>query len=263
MNIDDFRAMRRGIQLFALDKKDEAILAPIEHRSGQRKSGLLLLHGFTSTPAVFREMLPSLSFYDAVICPVLPGHAEDLNAFANVKAEAWLKAAEQSCQLLVNEFEQVDVLGLSLGGVLACHLSNQFNLHHLYLLAPALDLRLPIEKVLRLAKFLTRLGFREVRGLSGDLYTDQHCEIAYRKLPLTAIIEIFNLIKQFSFNLPNCPTDVFLGCHDKVVSSWQVAARFANKDNVNIHWLSNSAHVIPLDGDIENIIACMKEHLHE
>lgn len=261
MNIDDFRAMRRGIPLFALDKKDAAILAPIERRSGEKKRALLLLHGFTSTPAVFRVMLPSFSFYDAVICPVLPGHADNLQAFAQVKAEAWLTTAVQSCELLVNEFEQVDVLGLSLGGILACYLSNQFKLHHLYLLAPALDLRLPIEKILKLARLLTCLGFQEVRGLSGDLFTNQHCEIAYRKLPLTAIIEIFNLIKQFSFNLPDCPTDVFLGCHDKVVASWRVAARFANQEHVTIHWLSNSAHVIPLDGDIENIIACMKEHL--
>ncbi|ASQ44750.1 alpha/beta hydrolase [Legionella clemsonensis] len=261
MNIDDFRAMRRGIPLFALDKKDVALMAPIERRNGEKKRALLLLHGFTSTPAVFRVMLPSLTFYDAILCPVLPGHADTLKAFAEVKAEAWLKTAEQSCELMLNEFEQVDVLGLSLGGILACHLSNQFKLHHLYLLAPALDLRLPLEHTLKLAKFLTCLGFQEVRGLSGDLFTNQHCEIAYRKLPLAAIIEIFNLIKQLSFNVPDCPTDVFLGCHDKVVSSWRVAARFANKDNVRIHWLSNSAHVIPLDGDIEQIIACMKEHL--
>ncbi|KTC76967.1 alpha/beta hydrolase [Legionella brunensis] len=260
MDIDDFRAMRRGIPLFALNRKDESLIAPIDRRNGKKRRALLLIHGFTSTPAVFRAMLPSFSFYDAVICPVLPGHAENLQAFANVKGEAWVTAVEQSCELLINEFEQLDVLGLSLGGILACHLSNCFPLHHLYLLAPALDLKLPLEKTLKLAKILNWLGFQEVRGLSGNLYTNQHCEIAYRKLPLSSIIEVFNLIRQFPFTPPNCPTDVFLGCHDKVVDSWRVAARFANQDNVTIHWLSNSAHVIPLDGDIDSVIACVKNN---
>ncbi|WED43050.1 alpha/beta hydrolase [Legionella cardiaca] len=258
MNIDDFRCIRRGTSLFALNKRDSSLIGPINHRNGKRQRALLLLHGFTSSPAVFRAMLPYFSFYDAVICPVLPGHGEDLQIFARVKAEAWVTAAEQSCELLINEFEQVDVLGLSLGGVLACHLSNCFPIHHLYLLAPALDLRVPLEKTLKLARLLNWLGFQELRGLGGNLYTDQYYEITYRKLPLTSLIEIFNFIKQFPFVPPSCPTDVFLGCHDKVVSSWRVATRFSNRENVAVHWLSNSAHVIPLDGDIESVIACMK-----
>lgn len=260
MDIDDFRCMRRGVSLSTLNKNEVSLLAPINNRNGQQKRALLLLHGFTSTPAVFRAMLPSLSLYDAIVCPVLPGHADSLKTFATVKAEAWIATAEQACELLIKEFEQVDVLGLSLGGVLACHLSSRFPLHHLYLLAPALDLKLPVDKVLKLAKFLDWLGFQEVRGFAGNLYTDQYCEIAYRKLPIRSVIEIFSLVKQFPFIPPNCPTDVFLGCHDKVVSSWQVAARFANKENVSIHWLNNSAHVLPLDGDIQTIIACMAKN---
>ncbi|MDI9819655.1 MULTISPECIES: carboxylesterase [unclassified Legionella] len=260
MDIDDFRCLRRGNSLFCLDKKDTALLAPIEHRNGKKRRALLLIHGFTSTPAVFRTLIPSLSFYDAIVCPVLPGHAHNLEAFARAKAAEWLLLAEQYGKILTQEFEHVDVLGLSLGGLLACHLSNRFNINHLYLLAPALDLRLPLDRTLRFTKFLNWLGFKEIRSFAGNLYTDLHCEIAYRKLPLTSIIEIFTLIKQFQFITPHCPTDLFLGCHDLVVSSWRVAARFANKKDATIHWLANSAHVIPLDGDIEKIIACMKQN---
>ncbi|KTD22732.1 lipase [Legionella lansingensis] len=264
MQIDDFRGMRRGIPVFTLNKEDTSILAPIDRRGRQREHALLLLHGFTSTPAVFRAMLPSFSFYDAIICPMLPGHGESIETFAKTKASAWFAVAEQSCERLLREYKHVDVLGLSLGGILACHLGNRFDLNYLYLLAPAFDLNLPLPELsnlLKLVKFLNWLGFREIRGLAGDLYTNLHCEIAYRKLPLSSIMELLTLIQQFPFALPKCPTDVFLGCHDKVVASLRVAERFADQPSVTIHWLSNSAHVIPLDGDTESIIGRMKRNL--
>ncbi|MCC5014587.1 MULTISPECIES: alpha/beta hydrolase [unclassified Legionella] len=260
MNIDAFRCMRRGVQLFSLTQDDFSLMAPIEQRNGKKQRALLLLHGFSSSPAVFRDLLPSLAYYDAVICPVLPGHAANLDSFAQSKASDWFVLAEQTCELLVNEFTQVDVMGLSLGGLLACHLSNRFPLHHLYLLAPALDLRLKINRTLGLAKLLNYLGFSQVRSVAGNLYTDEHCEISYRKIPLAVIIEVLTSIRQFQFSPPNCPTDLFLGCHDKVVASWQVAARFANMENVTIHWLANSAHIIPLDGDTDSVLTCIKQN---
>lgn len=262
MNIDAFRCMRRGIQLFTLTKQDSSLLAPIEQRNGKKHRALLMLHGFSSTPAVFRHFLPFLSScYDAVLCPALSGHADSLEAFAKVQRSDWYSQAEKSCELLIKEFEQVDVLGLSLGGLLACHLSTRFALHHLYLLAPAIDIKIALNKILKLVKILNWLGFSKVRCSAGNLYTSQYCEIAYRQLPLTAIIEMLTLIQQFQFTPPTCPTDLFLGCHDQVVSSWRIADRFADKDNINIHWLTNSAHVIPLDGDIEKILVCIKENL--
>lgn len=259
MKRDDFRCIRRGKPLFRLKKEDAFLLAPLERRNGKTSRALLLLHGFTSTPAVFRTILPSLSFYDAIFCPLLPGHGDNLETFAGIKAQNWIKAAEQSFLHLANDYQKVDVLGLSLGGLLACHLSSCFNLEHLYLLAPALHLRLSINSILNWANVLNYLGFTAVRNLAGDLHTNEHCEIAYRQLPLRPIIEIASLIKQFTLRLPSCPTDVFLGCHDHVVASEQVATRFANQKHIRIHWLANSAHVLPLDGDVLHIIECIKQ----
>jgi carboxylesterase len=261
MNIDAFRYMRGGMQLFTLNKQDSPLLAPINQRNDKTLRALLLLHGFSSTPAVYRYLLPSLADYDAVICPALVGHADNLEAFAKIKAHDWIAQAEQTCELLINEYRQVDVMGLSLGGLLACHLSNHLDVHHLYLLAPALDLRFKLNKTLQLAKILNWCGFSRVRGFAGNLQSSQHCEITYRQLPLTTIIELLTLVQQFQFSPPTCPTDLFLGCHDKIVASWRVADRFASKDNVNIHWLPNSAHVLPLDKDLEKIGHCVKQNL--
>lgn len=260
MNLDDFRCMNRGVQLAIVQNKDAKLLQEFNQRSKGRRKALLLIHGFTSTPAVFRHFTHALSGYDAIIAPLLPGHGESVEHFGQVKAAEWLAHVENVCAATIREFAEVDVLGLSLGGLLACHLSRHFKLHHLYLLAPCLDLQLALPGALKLAKFLHSLGFRRLRSAAGNLITTEHCEIAYRQLPITAVIEILNLVKEFEFIPPTCPTDVFLGCYDKVVDSRKVAARFAKHDNITVHWLNKSAHVIPLDNDVEMILNCIKQH---
>lgn len=255
MNINDFRCMRQGHHLAMLTTAQAALLAPVEYSNGKKRSALLALHGFSSSPAVFRELLKNLTGYDTVIAPVLPGHGLDLDTFAKVRRGEWLAHVDKICAKLVAEYEQVDVLGFSLGGLLACHLSYRYKLHHLFLLAPALDLHVRINKLLLLANLLHKLGFSAVRNAAGNLITKHHCEIAYRQLPLTTSMEILRLIKDFSFKVPSCPTDIFLGTHDLVVASRSVAARFANQPNCHIHWLKQTAHVLPLEDEVKEIIA--------
>ena len=262
MNIDDFRYMWRGKPIKPLVNQQANLLAPIDKRGPGHHRALLLLHGFSSSPAVYRQLLPALSDYDAVICPLLPGHGESIRAFSMAKACEWLSTAENACEKLINDYQQVDVLGLSLGGLLACHLSQRFPLHHLYLLAPALVLQLNIPQALTCARLLYRLGFSHLRNQAGNLYSDHYSELAYRQLPITAIIEILTLVDNFQFVPPQSPTDVFLGCFDEVVNSAQVAKLFSHLPNCTIHWLPKSAHVLPLDGDIDTIIACLHKNDH-
>lgn len=259
VNIDDFRYMWRGKSLKALSNQQANVLAPIDIRRQGKNRALLLLHGFSSSPAVYRQLLPTLPPYDAIICPRLPGHGESIARFTTVRACDWLSAAERACENLINNYQRVDVMGLSLGGLLGCHLSQCFPLHHLYLLAPALILQLNIPLALKFARILHRLGFHYLRNQAGNLYSTSYSELAYRQLPITAIIEILTLINEFQFALPQCPTDLFLGRFDEVVNSTLVEKLFTNAPDCTIHWLPKSAHVLPLDGDIDAITACVHE----
>ena len=261
MNINDFRYLWRGKTIQGLSSADADLLQGINHQTGHKKRALLLLHGFSSSPAVYRELIPDLiNLYDAVVCPVLPGHGESLEAFAKANAQQWFLAAEQALEHLIKNYSAVDVMGLSLGGVLACHLSHLFPIRHLYLLAPALVLRLNLAPSLKLARILKRLGFQYLRNHAGNLFTRRSAELAYRQLPIASIIEILTVIHEFKFNPPPCPADVFLGKFDKVIDSERVEKLFANRPNTNIHWLDQSAHVLPLDGDIDTILARVKDN---
>ena len=256
MNTHDFRFLLQGKQIKPLLPEQVSLLSPIDIRGEGRKRALLLLHGFSSSPAVFRVMVPELTgMYDAVVCPVLPGHADSLDAFAKVTAQDWMSAAEAACSALLQEYEAVDVLGFSLGGLLACHLSQRFTLNRLFLLAPALLMQRSVPVTLFFARALHALGFRLLHNRGGNLHTNKHAELAYRQLPLTTIMEILTLINDYQFLPVTCKTEIFLGRFDAVVDSVGVGRRFARAPNVAIHWLENSAHVLPLDGDIEAIVS--------
>ena len=260
MNINDFRFMRKGKQMQLLTPADAHLLQPIDRRSTLKNRALLLLHGFTSTPGVYREMLPLLSMYAAIVCPALPGHADSIVSFNNVKAAEWVTASEQVCQSLIQEYQAVDVLGLSLGGLLGCHLSTRFNLNHLYLLAPALALPINIPLLLWYGRILSVMGIKYLRNRAGNLHTQRSRELAYRLLPVHAATELLTLIQDYKFDPPSCPADLFLGRWDTVIDSMTIAKAFENFPHTQIHWLENSAHVIPLEEDISAIITCIEKN---
>jgi carboxylesterase len=257
MQQNEFQYMFRGQNIGAMDAKDARLLQPIAIIGEQKKRALLLLHGFSSSPAVYRRMIPHFTMYDAIVCPTLPGHGDSIKAFSMTHATDWQNAATKACQALIDEYAAVDVMGLSLGGLLACRLSTQFRINHLFLLAPALALCLPLTPTLYFAKIAYALGLRQIPNRAGNIYTKGFAELSYSRLPVHAILEILTLIKTFQWIPPSCPVDLFLGRHDEVVDSNTVAARFQTLPNTHIHWLEQSAHVLPLDGDMEKIIHCM------
>lgn len=257
MNIEDFRYMHRGKQLSAITKQDVALMEPINQRGKGTGRALLMLHGFSSSPAVYRLLIPQLKHYDAIVCPVLTGHAESIEAFSHSNASEWLETATNACDALIKEYKTVDVLGLSLGGLLACELSKRFPINHLYLLAPALKLHLHIPAMIMLTKTLKALGFRYLRNAAGNLFTNSQAEIAYRQLPLSTILEILQLMRDYKLVAPTCPVSLFLGRFDEVVASEEVEQLFASLPNVTVHWLEHSAHVLPLDGDLDEIVDCI------
>lgn len=256
---DDFRCMWRGQVVRSLLPDETGLLAAFHEKKEHKKRALLMLHGFSSSPAVFRSMRPVLeTLYDAIVCPLLPGHGTSIDDFQKAKAQDWLLCAEQSCERLIESYEQVDVLGLSLGGLLAYHLANRYPLHHAYLLAPALALQIPINLTYKLIQFLQQLGFTQIRNQAGNIHLKQHCEITYRRLPLASLSEILGLIQNTQCGKTHCQIDVFLGRYDEVVHSHKVAQML---NAHHIHWLEHSAHVLSLDGDVAQILAVMMANI--
>lgn len=261
IHLSDFCYMRQGKCIRPLRADEIDVLAPIEQKNGQSRTALLLLHGFSSSPAVYRTLLPELHRrYDTLIGPCLPGHATCLADFSTVCAHEWEKMVYSTCEHLIQTHQHVDVMGLSLGGVLAYQLSHVFPLRHLYLLAPAFQLRLNLKWTLRSARFLAACGLKTLSHCAGDLHLAQHSELTYQRLPLHAVIEILSFIQRQSPPSLTCPTDIFLGQFDQVVDSQAIAQLFKSQTHATLHWLMHSAHILPLDGDQDVILDAIAKY---
>jgi carboxylesterase len=257
----DFFYMWRGVKQQALLPDQIHRLDPVDLRNNQHKRALLLLHGFASSPAVYRLILPALSGYDALICPVLPGHGSNLTDFSKATANDWKQAVESITEELVKTYELVDVMGLSLGGALACHLATKFPIHHLYLLAPALYLNMHTRTMRLCARLLNGLGIKQITNHAGNICSKAQAELSYQYYPIPTLIELLTFIIEFKPTLPTCPIDLFLGRHDTVVDVSRVAKLFDGHPNTSIHWLPQSAHVLPIDNDVQQIIHCVNHPL--
>lgn len=260
MNLSDFAFFHQGKIVKMLSSQDAHFLAAIDDIiTPQQDHALLLLHGFASSPAVYREILPSITGYDRIVCPVLPGHAQSVAVFSQSTAQQWRDTARDTCAELVDKYAHVSIVGLSLGGSLALELSQTFRLNHLYLLAPALQLHYSALLAGYAAWGLRMLGCKTLFNHGGDVFTANAQELAYQRLPLSAIIEVLSFIESQTIIQPNCPTDLFLGRYDKVVDVQAVARHYAQQATVKTHWLEHSAHVLPLDGDKEVLLKAINK----
>lgn len=267
MNIDAFRCMRQGKNIAQVQLKEQETMQEIQICDGKKNHALVLLHGFSSTPAVFRYFISGIHGYNGIYAPLLPGHGESIEAFANSTALQWLTYVTAYVKNLTTQYQTVDLLGLSLGGLLACEVAQSMPLRRLFLLAPALNLQIPVNYALILARVLRTLKFSTLRSAAGNILAENVYEIAYKQTPLPVLIEILSCIQAFEFIEPTCAVELFLGKHDAVVDSNAVAKRFLNTAHTTLHWMNHSAHVLPLDSDYRAIVSrintCHKRDLHK
>jgi carboxylesterase len=263
-NAFDLNWMHNGKHLGIPSAKDLMALDSFQQKhNNDSNSALLLLHGFSSSPAVFRFFYPQLTHYQSIYAPLLKGHGKSIHDFSLAKASDWIGEVELTLTKLCKKYKKVDVLGLSMGGLIAAHLVDNFPIRHLYLLAPALALHHPIHRLKSIANFSSFFGFCALRNQGGNLCHSQNAELAYRQLPISIILEILNLIENYEHKNWTTPTTLFLGQHDKVVHSMKVAEILRSLPRLKTYFLEHSAHVLPIDNDYRFILNTIIHSHHQ
>lgn len=129
------------IYLLRPDVVDKRRLAyhKIIARKKNMKKAILLIHGFLSDMTDFDVLVPHLETrYDHVHCIVLPGHGpENDYDYDKFNKEDTFKHLTDVFDDLHSRYEEIDVLGYSMGGALASCLSSFRDFNKLILLAPA------------------------------------------------------------------------------------------------------------------------------
>ena len=218
--------------------------------------GVLLVHGFTGSPASMRpwgEYLNQRGY--TVSVPLLPGHGgqvEDLNA---VKWQEWPAKVEAELNLLLQSCEKVFICGLSMGGGTALNVAARYNkeLSGIVLVNPMIHVKyIPHQ----LAWVISR--FQKMRESVGDdIKRPGVTEYGYDFLPTVGVYEMLKMLSQTrkSLSKVQVPMQLFHSVDDHTlpVTNTEIIMREIGSAQKQRIELVNSFHVATLDYDQEII----------
>jgi esterase/lipase len=123
-----------------------------------RDEAVLMIHGFTSTPNIFRELAEKVSerFGWEIEIPLLSGHGLTPMSLDSIKKQDWIRDAELGMEKMLIKYSRIHLVGLSLGGTLCAHLATRYptNVASITLLAPAMFVQgFFIRQLLKIARW--------------------------------------------------------------------------------------------------------------
>ena len=212
----------------------------------------LVLHGFTGTPHSMRGIAECLAAAGLTVeLPLLPGHGTAIADLVPLRWADWAAAAEAAYTELASRSSQVAVVGLSMGGTLACWLAERHpEIAGLALVNPLVS---PPDDDLREAvRQLHDSGAEIAPGIGSDIAAPDVKELSYDGAPLAAVLSLFEGTEEVAVGLGRirCPVLLFSSREDHVVTPSNgdlLAASVAGPcERV---WLERSYHVATLDHD--------------
>ena len=159
---------------------------------GDDRIGVLLLHGFTGSPASMRpwgELLAQQSW--TVRVPRLPGHGTRWQDMNITRWEDWYSEADRNLRELTSRCDQVFVAGLSMGGSLSLRLAQEHPqaISGLILVNPSVHTERLDRHLLPLVKHLVG----SLPGISNDIAKPGVDEIPYDRTPLKAAASMMEM----------------------------------------------------------------------
>jgi carboxylesterase len=230
----------------------DAVPAPSD---GQRV-GVLLVHGFTGSPASMVPWGKHLAEQGlGVAVPRLPGHGTSWQELNRTTWADWYGEVDRAFEKLRANSDQVVVGGLSMGGALALRLAADRgrDLSGVVLVNPAVRTRRKDVLALPVLKHLVP----SFPGIADDIKKPGVQENGYSRTPLRAADSMMRGWKQLIADLPRVtqPMLVFCSAEDHVVdtsSAEAIRASVSSRD-VTERTLENSYHVATLDNDAPTI----------
>lgn len=218
--------------------------------------GVLLVHGFTGSPASMRpwgEFLHSKGF--TVRVPLLPGHGTHPENLNKVKWQEWPAKVEFELSELRKSCDVVFLVGLSMGGGTVLNVAASHNelLAGVILVNPMIHVKgVPVE----LAFFLSRL--QKMRTSVGDdIKRPGVTEWGYDALPTRGVYQLLKMLRITRRNLKNItiPVQLFHSVEDHTlpVTNTEIILSEIGSINKSRIELVNSYHVATMDYDQELI----------
>jgi carboxylesterase len=202
--------------------------------------GVLLIHGFTSSPNDFRDLGNFLSEKNiTVFAPLLPGHGTHPRDLKNIQHEDWLNFVQQSLDSL--NTKKKFVLGYSMGGTLALHLASQNDLNGIMAINAAIFLANEYIPFIPLVRIVETYSSTEPAKIIQFLNEER---VFYDSYPLDSVMELQELINVLDIHSITEPTLISQSDNDETVlpESANYIFNNINSQDKEIFILSNSTH---------------------
>jgi carboxylesterase len=214
--------------------------------------GVLVLHGFTGTPASLRPLAEA--FADAglsVELPLLPGHGSTIEDMLATRWPDWLSHAEEAYQSLSARCDGVVVAGLSMGGTLALALAEVHReIAGLVLVNPLAEQAAP--SFYEMMGGALESGVDRLPGIGSDIAREGRIEAGYAETPIAPLMSLMDGVGEVARALAavTCPVLLLSSRVDHVVppSSGDVVAAEVSGPVERV-FLERSYHVATLDHD--------------
>ena len=225
--------------------------------SGENKDiGVLLVHGFTGTPASMRPWAHFLNERGyTVSVPLMPGHGTTWHDLNHVSWQEWPAKVEAELSYLLQRCSKVFVCALSMGGGNSLYVAarNQGKIAGLILVNPMIHI--PGVQI-KFVHLISRIQ-KSRASVGDDIKKPGVTEWGYDALPLKGVAQLYKYLKLARESLPSIktPTMVFHSVDDHIlpVSNTEIIMKeLGSKEKKRIE-LVNSYHVATLDFDAETI----------
>lgn len=214
----------------------------------------LLIHGYTGGPY---EIEPLSNFLKEetswhIEVPTLPGHGRKL-ALENVSHKKWISAAEDSLIQLLTKYDEVYLIGFSMGGMIASYLAAKYKVDKLVLLASA-------RRYLSFKQII--LDIRQVcfDGLTGNVKKNKlyiHYKQKLGSVPLKSNLEFLKLVKFTKPYLKEIDSSVLIAQGQKDGMVPYKTAYFLDKEinseEKEVVFFERSRHLICLGEDKDTL----------
>jgi len=220
------------------------------------KIGVLVIHGFTSTPisiAPWAKFLNNAGY--TVIAPLLPGHGTTWQQMNQTTWQQWYEEVEKSFLQLKQSCDRVFIAGFSMGATLALRLCQirGSEVEGLIVLNPSVHDRRWFMKLLPVLKFLigsVAKGPTDVAAPNPPLHS-------YDRTPLKALDSLRKLwqLVERDLYLIDLPIMVAYSVNDHAVDPQNSMTVIDNVFSVDIREVAfeNSFHNVALDFDVEQL----------
>ncbi len=223
---------------------------------GDGSTGLLLLHGYTSSPAVVRPMGEYLAEKGLrVVAPLLPGHG---TSPADLNKRTWRELADFAAEELYElqaQCDRVFIGGLSMGGLISLYLGQRCTgITGLIPMAAAIYAKSTMRYLLPIVRrIISTLPKSKDPSISIEDLSCAPLLWTYDHQALHFVAQLFALMEVVREGIAKLdqPLLIFQGAHDKTVpmkAAWEIAEQSSSHDT-ELVVLPHSGHCLTIDGE--------------